>query len=167
MNDNPEGKDTQGCADVQDAIALFTYGTLTNETIQQKLFGATIESHKAVLEGWEKRAASDGYLFVRPNPNTQIVGRLMLLTAAQKALADEWEDSTLYQLLPIQVTLHDEDSGTRSENAWVYTRHADTQSESVPNECIAKRSISEVIAEIEKMQQPQKSRRDPINKDDL
>lgn len=98
---------------------LFTYGTLRDPEIQQILFGGHRPSEMARLSGWLLCASDeDGYLFIRPEPTTTVIGAVIELDATMLAIADQWEEVPRYQREKVQVQNAD---GTCRE-AWAYTQ---------------------------------------------
>ena len=104
--------------------AVFTYGTLQLPSIQQQLFGRTIEGHDDMLHGFalgkipisdpviSREIGCDHYLAIYPAETARpLHGKVLQLSEAELLIADHYE-GTLYQR--IQVFLH---SG---EKAWVY-----------------------------------------------
>ena len=103
---------------------VFTYGTLQLPSIQQQLFGRTIEGHDDMLHGFalgkipisdpviSREVGCDHYLAIYPAETARpLHGKVLQLSESELATADHYE-GILYQR--IQVFLH---SG---EKAWVY-----------------------------------------------
>ncbi|THU00694.1 gamma-glutamylcyclotransferase [Lampropedia puyangensis] len=104
--------------------ALFTYGTLQREEVQQHLFGRTLSGQAAQLQGFtlgyieqhddaSRLTGLSRFLMLEPNPaSTQtIAGMVYQLTQSDLQQADLYEGPQ-YQRIEVPLT-----SGQR---AWVY-----------------------------------------------
>ncbi|TVQ17325.1 MAG: gamma-glutamylcyclotransferase [Bacteroidetes bacterium] len=96
---------------------LFVYGTLLEPAIQLQLFGRIISPLcTAVLKGWTKKTDKE-YPYLIPDDNALTIGSIIELSAAELAIADQWEEVPReYLRVKLPVTLP-----TGNEiNVWVY-----------------------------------------------
>lgn len=108
-----------------DAVQLFSYGTLQDPAVQLATFGRELQGHSDVLVGYAVRwldiadaavVATSGearhpIVVATDDPADAVPGQVLQLTAAEFAAADEYEvDDYTRVLAPLR-------SGT---TAWVY-----------------------------------------------
>ncbi len=99
---------------------LFVYGTLQDTELQQILFGCSCRMRRAALPGWSLYAASEGWLFIKPDMAGSVSGRLLELDAAALRAADLWEEvPLLYQREKLLVIMPESEALLA---AWAYTR---------------------------------------------
>ncbi len=80
--------------------ALFVYGTLLNASTQKYIIGREVKGKTAFISSWEKQKIhpSSTIFMARYNPNTQIAGKVLLLTDYELMSCDGFEsEGTLYQ----------------------------------------------------------------------
>jgi gamma-glutamylcyclotransferase (GGCT)/AIG2-like uncharacterized protein YtfP len=125
----------------QPTHTLFVYGTLKDEEICRLLFNSGVVSESAVLDGYSLRKTSD-FLFITPQPDTRVEGRILLLTDEQLLIADQWEEIPYYTRKEVEVCV-----GSRSLQAWVYTRDGAQGEPAIPGEIssLARKELIDVI----------------------
>jgi gamma-glutamylcyclotransferase (GGCT)/AIG2-like uncharacterized protein YtfP len=96
---------------------LFSYGTLCDPAVQRIILGKEVPMQPATLHGWSLRKGCDGYLFIKPDPDQSVSGKILSLTKDQLHRADQWEEIPLYVREKVSVL-----ANGNQEVAWVYTQ---------------------------------------------
>lgn len=78
-------------------LPLFAYGTLRDPQYQRELFGRTFVMHDAQVAGFAVVSTGAGYLAATPRPGSTVAGALVELDDGAYAVADAWEDLTVYE----------------------------------------------------------------------
>lgn len=100
---------------------LFSYGTLKNELIQQKIFGRVLNKRHAVLEGFCIKGDIDGFYHLAPGSGF-VPGMLLEVTKADLLRADQWEEVPVYEREEVIVMVDQ-----KPQTAWVYFKDLITQ----------------------------------------
>jgi gamma-glutamylcyclotransferase (GGCT)/AIG2-like uncharacterized protein YtfP len=125
-------------------LPLFAYGTLRDPGYQRELFDRTYPMRPAQARDFVVVGTRGGYLAALPRAGGTIAGALVELDAAGYAIADAWEDRSLYDRVKIQVS-----SGNGSERCFVYVFiGSGAGSEPVADQRLTDRSRTAVIADI-------------------
>ena len=74
---------------------IFVYGTLKSEYLQNKLFGHTLESYDAKLEGYSINTG-EKYFNVIPNDGGCVKGKVLLVSEKDILYIDQWESVPMY-----------------------------------------------------------------------
>jgi len=99
-------------------LPLFAYGTLRDPEYQRELFERTFPQRPAQVRGYAVVSTGGGYLAAAPRPGETIAGVLVELDLAAYAVADAWEDLTVYER--IEVTAYGR--GERLERCFMYVQ---------------------------------------------
>ena len=83
---------------------LFSYGTLRDAHVQQRLFGEIKHSVPAVLKGYEVAADADGFFYLNPSVSSSVVGALLSISARDLLRADQWEEVPIYERVQLSVS---------------------------------------------------------------
>lgn len=133
-----------------DSDALFVYGTLRDDRIQQALLGRVVHGEPAMLSGWAVHCSEDGFLFIKPAAAGQVPGLVLRLSPTELQIVDAWEDVPLYIRERVLVSCP---AGERE--VWTYTRrdgegplHADDSNSAHDREQVIKWAL-ELRAELE------------------
>lgn len=92
---------------------LFVYGSLKFHKIQRRAFGAAVSGTCSSLEGYARtreRIADGTYFVIRPKRGARVSGYVLLLTPAQLARADAYENGYVRKMLSL----------VDDTRAWVY-----------------------------------------------
>lgn len=125
---------------------LFAYGTLKDRRIQLELFGKTVPSQSAWINGWGLYVGRDGYLFVKPRIGETLKGLVLRLTDSELAMADLWEDTEVYARETCRAFLDDGSALT----SWLYTRRNGCGERFVSDACHAG-NHADIVTEIRKI----------------
>ncbi|RAU97157.1 hypothetical protein DQG13_19525 [Paenibacillus sp. YN15] len=121
---------------------LFSYGTFIDREVQHILFGRNVTVGAAVLPGYSRFAAEDGYYYVLPAPGCCVKGELLCLSADDLVVADLWEDVPKY-VRALKTVLRE--NGT-AVTAYVYCRSNPQARKPAPPGTLAAIPRSRVIA---------------------
>jgi gamma-glutamylcyclotransferase (GGCT)/AIG2-like uncharacterized protein YtfP len=99
-------------------LPLFAYGTLRDPQYQRELFERTFPQRPAQVRGYVVVSTGGGYLAAAPRPGETIAGALVELDLAAYAIADAWEDLTIYER--VEVTAYGR--GERLERCFMYVQ---------------------------------------------
>jgi gamma-glutamylcyclotransferase (GGCT)/AIG2-like uncharacterized protein YtfP len=122
---------------------LFAYGTLRDPEYQRELFGRTYAMQPARVSGFVVRSTGGGYLAATPTDGGTIIGAIVALDAAGYAIADAWEDRSVYDR--IEVDAHCDDA--RIVRCFIYVRPG-AQGAVVADARLTDRPRADVIADI-------------------
>lgn len=106
------------------------------------MFDRTFPATPATLDGWTIVVAEGGYFTIAPAPDAAAEGDLLELDAAALALADRWEDLTVYERREVVV-----DVAGEARPALVYVR-ATASREPPPQGRLAMHDRAHVLAAI-------------------
>jgi gamma-glutamylcyclotransferase (GGCT)/AIG2-like uncharacterized protein YtfP len=95
---------------------LFSYGTLKDEYVQNKIFGKSVPAKAAKLENHQVKIDADGF-FHLVSGNQSVYGLLLQLSNIDLLRADQWEEVPVYERERIQVEV----DGQVVE-AWIYMK---------------------------------------------
>jgi len=123
-------------------LPLFAYGTLRDPQYQHELFGRTYPMEPAHVSGYIVLSMAGGYLAATQRPGAQIAGALVALDARGYAIADAWEDRTIYDR--IEVDAH---SATGPRRCFIYIQPA-ALGAPVTDARLADRPRAEIIDDI-------------------
>ncbi|MEI6606605.1 MAG: gamma-glutamylcyclotransferase family protein [Verrucomicrobiota bacterium] len=125
----------------QSTHTLFVYGTLKDAEACQLLFNGNVLGEVAVLRGYSLRKTSD-FLFITPQPDGVVEGRILHLTDEQILIADQWEEIPYYTRKRVEVWIADS-----PVPVWVYTRDGADGEASTSGEIssLARNELIEVI----------------------
>jgi gamma-glutamylcyclotransferase (GGCT)/AIG2-like uncharacterized protein YtfP len=124
-------------------LPLFAYGTLRDPEYQRELFARTYPMRRARVEGFIVVSTGGGYLAAIPRTGGIIDGALVELDAPGYAIADAWEDRTIYDRVSVEARV---ESG-RIVPAYLYVQLA-ARGEPVTDGRLADRARADVIADI-------------------
>jgi gamma-glutamylcyclotransferase (GGCT)/AIG2-like uncharacterized protein YtfP len=104
---------------MMDRIPLFVYGTIGDPEIFERLLKRPPEYQPAKLSHYQLYVhPKNGYLFVKPQAEGQVPGRLIWINTQELKLLDLWEDLSLYQYEQLTI-----ETGTNTQKAFVYTQN--------------------------------------------
>jgi gamma-glutamylcyclotransferase (GGCT)/AIG2-like uncharacterized protein YtfP len=124
-------------------LPLFAYGTLRDPEYQRELFDRTFPMRPAEAPGFLAVSTGGGYLAATPRPGATIAGALVELDAAAYAIADAWEDRSVYDRIESVARLTDGEP----VRCFIYMRPG-ADGAAVGDGRLADRARSEVIADI-------------------
>ena len=124
-------------------LPLFAYGTLRDPEYQRELFARTYPMQRACVTGFIVVSTGAGYLAATPRDEATIDGVLVDLDDAGYAIADAWEDRTVYDRVEIEAYGQD----GRMQRCWIYVQ-LDAGGAPVADERLADRARADVIADI-------------------
>jgi hypothetical protein len=75
---------------------LFSYGTLADSIVQEKLFGRVVDMEDYVLDGYMDVMTSDGYKTLIESDGSSVEGKVLFLTGNEISLCDNWEEIPVY-----------------------------------------------------------------------
>lgn len=122
---------------------LFAYGTLRDAEFQRELFGRSFPMDDARVAGFAVVSTAGGYLAAIAKPGASVAGALVHLDAAAYAIADAWEDMSVYERIETRADV----PGGRSCACFMYVRTG-AHGPPVADGRLADRSRTEVIADI-------------------
>jgi gamma-glutamylcyclotransferase (GGCT)/AIG2-like uncharacterized protein YtfP len=126
-------------------LPLFAYGTLRDPDFQRELFARTFPMRPALVRDFIVVSTGGGYLAAVPHPGATIAGALVELDAAGYAIADAWEDRTVYDRVEIEARTGD----GRPERCWMYVYARPVAGgASVTDRRLTDRTRDEVMADI-------------------
>jgi gamma-glutamylcyclotransferase (GGCT)/AIG2-like uncharacterized protein YtfP len=124
-------------------LPLFAYGTLRDPEYQRELFDRVFPQRPAEVRDYVVVSTGGGYLAAAFRPGAEITGSLVELDSAAYAIADAWEDRTIYDQIEVTAS-----SGAgRSERCFMYVRPA-AAGPAVKDGRLSDRSRAEVIGDI-------------------
>jgi gamma-glutamylcyclotransferase (GGCT)/AIG2-like uncharacterized protein YtfP len=97
-------------------LPLFAYGTLRDPEYQREIFARTYAMRPAQVRDFIVVSTRGGYLAALPQAGATIAGALIELDAEGYAIADAWEDRTVYDRVEVEAR----DVDGRSERCWLY-----------------------------------------------
>jgi gamma-glutamylcyclotransferase (GGCT)/AIG2-like uncharacterized protein YtfP len=124
-------------------LPLFAYGTLRDPEYQRELFARTYPMRPAEAPGFLVVSTGGGYVAATARPGATIAGALVELDAAAYAIADAWEDRSVYDRIEIEARLADGEPA----RCFIYVRPG-AAGAAVGDGRLADRPRSEVIADI-------------------
>ncbi len=126
-------------------LPLFAYGTLRDPEYQRELFGRTYPMRPARALDFLVVSTGGGYLTAIPQPGAAIAGALVELDAPGYAVADAWEDRSVYDRVEV-AALGD---GGRLERCFLYvSARSGAAGAPVEDGRLADRPRAEIIADI-------------------
>ncbi len=124
-------------------LPLFSYGTLRDPEYQRELFARTYPMRRARVRDFIVVSTGGGYLAAAPHIGGIIDGALVELDAPGYAIADAWEDRTVYDRVSVEAEV---ETG-RIVPAYIYVQLA-ARGVPVGDERLADRARADVIADI-------------------
>lgn len=124
-------------------LPLFAYGTLRDPDFQRELFGRTLPIEPARLADFIVLSTGGGYLAAVPRAGESVEGSLLTLDSTAYAVADAWEDLTVYARVETVAVCADE----RRVPCCVYVRPG-ASGVPVADGRLADRPRADVIADI-------------------
>jgi gamma-glutamylcyclotransferase (GGCT)/AIG2-like uncharacterized protein YtfP len=125
-------------------LALFAYGTLCDPDYVRALFGRSFSMQPASVDGYVVVRADGGYLGAIPRAGGTVRGVVVALDARAYAVADEWEDLTVYERRTVEARL---EGSSGVQRCFIYVR-PDAAGPMRTDERLADRSRDEVLADI-------------------
>ena len=139
---------------------LFAYGTLRDAEYQRELFGRDFPMRRARVTGYVVVSTPGGYLAAAARAGAHIDGALVELDAAAYAVADAWEDLTVYER--IQTEARGDDGP--SQPCFLYIVPG-ARGEPVADGRLADRARAAVIADIRRFRaSAEPNDRDPTDR---
>jgi|TARA_R110002012_G_scaffold321953_2_gene552739 gamma-glutamylcyclotransferase (GGCT)/AIG2-like uncharacterized protein YtfP len=84
---------------------IFTYGSLLDDSLRERVLGRNVEGKETVLEGYEKIPHSHFYIYptIKKNINKSVSGKIFDVGALDLQRLDTYE-TKLYKKIPIKVS---------------------------------------------------------------
>ncbi len=124
-------------------MLIFSYGTLTEPLIRDRVLGRHVEARDAVLRGHSKVCGWD-YLTLVPSDGS-VAGKAFEADEGDVRLMDIWEEVPVYTLQRVTVTIDGVDA---EAHAYIMPEPPEHY-EFVDDDCIAAIPIREIMAELE------------------
>jgi gamma-glutamylcyclotransferase (GGCT)/AIG2-like uncharacterized protein YtfP len=98
-------------------MIFFSYGTLLDPEYQRELFGRSVPTRPATLDGWLAVFTEGGFLTIVRRRDARVAGALVSVDERELAICDAWEDVPLYERVDVTVT-----SAGERVRTWAYVR---------------------------------------------
>jgi gamma-glutamylcyclotransferase (GGCT)/AIG2-like uncharacterized protein YtfP len=124
-------------------MTFFSYGTLRDAEFQRELFGHSVPTTPARLDGWQTVFTSSGYLTLVRADGASVEGALVEVNDRELAICDAWEEVPRYLPTPMTVVCDG-----RPLETWAYVRPVEGEYEPAPPGALARADRAAVIAAI-------------------
>ncbi len=126
-------------------MKIFSYGTLCEPIVRDRVLGHTVETRDAILDGYSKVCGWD-YLTLIPSDGS-VNGIVFEADDSDIERMDVWEEVPVYELVPVRITVDGSE-----EDAFCYIMPEPPEHfESVDDSCIASIPLDSIIRDVESM----------------